>query len=81
MDYPWGPARADTPPAPRLAATRNRRARAALAELIRIGQADGEIHPDLTAGDLYLLLSTAPTDRRASDRARWLELVYRAITA
>ncbi len=58
-----------------------RRAGAALADLIRIAQADGDVHPDVTLADLYLLFTNAPTDRPAADRARWLELALRAITA
>ena len=56
------------------------RAGATLADLIRIAQADGDIHPDVTVADLYLLFTTAPTDRPSEDRARWLELALRAIT-
>ena len=56
------------------------RAGAALADLIRIAQADGDVHPDVTVADLYLLFTTAPTDRPADNRARWLELALRAIT-
>jgi AcrR family transcriptional regulator len=55
------------------------RAGSALADLIRIAQADGDVHPDVTVADLYLLFTTAPTDRPAEDRARWLELALRAI--
>ena len=56
------------------------RAGSALADLIRVAQADGDIHPDVTVADLYLLFTTAPTDRPSEDRARWLELALRAIT-
>ena len=56
------------------------RAGVALTDLIRIGQADGDIHPDVTVADLYLLFTTAPTDRPAEGRARWLELVLRALS-
>jgi AcrR family transcriptional regulator len=58
-----------------------RRAATALAELIQHAQADDDIHPDVSIADLYLLLTTAPTDRPDDDRARWLELARRAITA
>ncbi|MFD8478276.1 TetR/AcrR family transcriptional regulator [Kitasatospora sp. NPDC059673] len=57
------------------------RAGAALAALIRAGQADGDIHPDVTVGDIYLLLSTAPTDQPPAARARWLALVAPGLTA
>ncbi len=56
------------------------RAGAALADLIHAAQADGDVHPDVTVADLYLLFTTAPTDRPAEDRARWLQLALRAIT-
>ncbi|MFD5751023.1 hypothetical protein [Streptomyces sp. NPDC127033] len=56
------------------------RAGAAVAALIRAGQADGDIHPDVTVNDIYLLFSTAPTDRPAADRARWLTLVVPGLT-
>jgi AcrR family transcriptional regulator len=51
------------------------RARAALSALIREGQGRGEVNCDLTVGDIYLLMSTAPTDQPSSSRARWLTLV------
>jgi AcrR family transcriptional regulator len=57
------------------------RADTALIELVGIAQTDGDINPDVTVGDLYLLFATAPTDRGAAERARWLELALRAITA
>jgi len=56
------------------------RAGAALTDLISIAQADGDIYPDVTVADLYLLFSIAPTARPADERARWLELALRAIT-
>ncbi|MFE2944050.1 TetR/AcrR family transcriptional regulator [Streptomyces sp. NPDC059255] len=57
------------------------RAGAAVAALIRAGQADGDIHPDVTVDDIYLLFSTAPTDRPPAARARWLTLVVPGLTA
>ncbi len=56
------------------------RATAALAELIRAGQDDGDIHPDVTVEDLYLLFTSAPSDREPTVRARWLTLVLRGLT-
>ena len=56
------------------------RATAALAELIRAGQADGDVEPDITVADLYLLFTSAPTDREPTARARWLTLVLRGLT-
>jgi AcrR family transcriptional regulator len=56
------------------------RATAALAELIRNAQADGDIHHDVTVEDLYLLFTSAPTDRDRDARVRWLTLVLRGLT-
>jgi hypothetical protein len=56
------------------------RAGAALATLIRAGQADGDIHQDVTVDDLYLLFNTAPTDQPATARTRWLTLVLTGLT-
>ncbi|MFJ9687286.1 TetR/AcrR family transcriptional regulator [Streptomyces bacillaris] len=57
------------------------RAGSAVAGLVRAGQEDGDIHPDVTVDDIYLLFSTAPTDRPAAARARWLALVVPGLTA
>ena len=57
-----------------------RRATSGLAELIRAGQADRTIQPDVTVDDLYLLFTSAPTDRKPAARARWLTLVLRGLT-
>ncbi|PKT67046.1 TetR family transcriptional regulator, partial [Streptomyces populi] len=56
------------------------RAGAAVAALIQVGQADGDIHPDVTVSDIYLLFSTAPTDQPPAARARWLALVTPGLT-
>ncbi|MFE2350092.1 TetR/AcrR family transcriptional regulator [Kitasatospora cineracea] len=56
------------------------RAGSAVAALIRAGQADGDIHPDVTVNDIYLLFSTAPTDQPPAARARWLALVTPGLT-
>jgi AcrR family transcriptional regulator len=56
------------------------RASAAVAALIRVGRVSGDIHPDVTVDDVYLLFSTAPTDRPADARARWLALVTPGLT-
>jgi AcrR family transcriptional regulator len=55
-------------------------ATSALAELIQASQADGHIHPDITAEDLYLLITSAPTDREPAARDRWLTLALRGLT-
>ncbi|MFD6989238.1 TetR/AcrR family transcriptional regulator [Streptomyces sp. NPDC059943] len=57
------------------------RAGSAVAALIRAGQGDGDVHPDVTVHDIYLLFSTAPTDQPSSARARWLTLVTPGLTA
>ncbi|MER5602411.1 hypothetical protein [Streptomyces sp. NPDC002265] len=51
------------------------RGSAAVAALIRAGQADGDIDPNVTVSDIYLLFSTAPTDQPPAARARWPTLV------
>ncbi|MGY5048402.1 helix-turn-helix domain-containing protein [Streptomyces sp. 900105755] len=56
------------------------RAGAALAALIQAGQADGDIHQDVTVDDIYLLFSTAPTSQPPAARARWLTLVLTGLT-
>ncbi|WP_107122153.1 TetR/AcrR family transcriptional regulator [Streptomyces sp. DSM 15324] len=56
------------------------RAGGAVAALIRIGQADGDIHRDVTVDDIYLLFSTAPTEQPPAARARWLALVTPGLT-
>ncbi|MEV8351923.1 TetR/AcrR family transcriptional regulator [Streptomyces niveus] len=56
------------------------RAGRAVAALIRAGQADGDVHPDVTVNDIYLLFSTAPTDQPLTARARWLTLVTPGLT-
>ena len=56
------------------------RARVALADLIAAGIADGDVHADVTVEDIYLLISTAPTDQPAPNRSRWLTLVLTGLT-
>ncbi|MFE5966214.1 TetR/AcrR family transcriptional regulator [Streptomyces sp. NPDC056463] len=56
------------------------RAGSAVAGLIRAGQADGDIHADITVNDIYLLFSTAPTDQPPAARVRWLDLVTPGLT-
>ena len=56
------------------------RATSALAELIQAAQSDGHIRPDVTVDDLYLLFTSAPTDREPAARARWLTLVLHGLT-
>ncbi len=56
------------------------RAGAALAELISRGQREGDIRPEITVDDFYLLMATSPTDQPAEVRRRWLALVLPGIT-
>lgn len=56
------------------------RAGEALAQLIAAGQTIGEIHPDITVADVYLLMSAAPTDQSEAARTRWLTLVLPGLT-
>ncbi|SHN40171.1 TetR/AcrR family transcriptional regulator [Cryptosporangium aurantiacum] len=56
------------------------RAEAAMTQLIRAGQTEGDIYPDVTVGDIYLLVNTAPTDQPPPVRARWLALALRSIS-
>ncbi|MFT4281565.1 TetR/AcrR family transcriptional regulator [Microbacterium sp.] len=56
------------------------RAGAALADLIALGQQVGDIRPEVTVDDFYLLMATTPTDQPAQVRRRWLALVLPGIT-
>ncbi|MCD9874261.1 TetR/AcrR family transcriptional regulator [Streptomyces guryensis] len=56
------------------------RAGAALTTLIQAAQSDGDLHPDISVADVYLLFTTAPTDRPPAARARWLTLVLFGLT-
>ncbi|WP_086669234.1 TetR/AcrR family transcriptional regulator [Lentzea kentuckyensis] len=51
------------------------RASVALAHLIRTAQSDGDLHPDVSVADIYLLFSSVPTDCPPTTRTRWLTLV------
>jgi AcrR family transcriptional regulator len=63
------------------ASARAEDARADIAGLLQRAQAAGDIQPDIDVEDLYLLFAAAPTGQPAADRARWLALVVRALTA
>jgi AcrR family transcriptional regulator len=57
------------------------RAYAGLELLLAGAHAEGTIRPDVTAGDLVLLLSGMPTDDLPEQaRRRWLTLILRAVT-
>lgn len=52
---------------------------AALAELIGLGQAAGDIRNSVTVDDLFLLMTTLPIDQPADVRHRWIDLVLPGI--
>jgi AcrR family transcriptional regulator len=57
-------------------------AKGVLRQLVDTAHADGTVHPDVTADDLTLLLTTAPGDEMpAPARARWVTLALRALSA
>jgi AcrR family transcriptional regulator len=55
------------------------RVTAPLAELVQAAQDDDDIRQDVTVEDLYLLFTSAPTDREPAARSRWLTLVLRGL--
>ncbi|AXI77007.1 TetR/AcrR family transcriptional regulator [Peterkaempfera bronchialis] len=57
------------------------RAFAAAARIIDVAKAEGGLRPDVTTDDFALLLATAPTDRPAEVRARWLEVFLGGLAA
>lgn len=57
------------------------RAAAALSGLIGMGIAAGQVRPDLTVEDIYLLISAAPLDQAAEVRDRWTALVLPCLTS
>lgn len=57
-----------------------RRSAIAVTSMISAGQAAGDIHPDVTVDDFYLLVNSAPTDQPPAARARWLTLVLPGLT-
>ncbi|MFC4063628.1 TetR/AcrR family transcriptional regulator [Actinoplanes subglobosus] len=56
------------------------RSATAVTSMIKAGQAAGDIHPDVTVDDLYLLVESAPTGRPPAARSRWLDLVLPGLT-
>ncbi|XVJ75523.1 hypothetical protein H7827_07815 [Streptomyces sp. JH002] len=56
------------------------RAGRAVTALISAGRQDGDIHPDITVKDIYLIFSTAPIDQPEPARARWLTLIIPGLT-
>ncbi|WP_377272171.1 TetR/AcrR family transcriptional regulator [Peterkaempfera sp. SMS 1(5)a] len=57
------------------------RAFGAVRRIIAAAQAQGALRPDVTEDDFALLLTTAPTDRPAAVRARWLEVFLTGLAA
>jgi AcrR family transcriptional regulator len=55
------------------------RAAVAVSELLERAAADGDVRGDLTAEDIYLLVSTAPYGLDAPARERWFDLVVPAL--
>lgn len=53
----------------------------ALEDLIALGIASGEVRPDLTVADVYLLVTSTPSGAGQRDTERWSELVLPSITA
>lgn len=56
------------------------RAATAVTSMIKAGQTAGDIHPDVTVDDIYLLANSAPTDQPPAARSRWLTLVLPGLT-
>lgn len=57
------------------------RGRAAVEQLVAAAHRDDSLYPDVTADDVVLLLSTAPTDAMSEvEQSRWLTLARRALT-
>ncbi|MFB9660100.1 helix-turn-helix domain-containing protein [Glycomyces mayteni] len=56
------------------------RAGTALAALIETAKADGDLEPDITVADFYLMFSALPADQTPEARHRWRTLILRAIT-
>ena len=53
----------------------------ALNAIISAGQAEGDLNPDVTVEDMYLIFGSAPTDLPPRARARWLSLILSGLTA
>ncbi|MFF8772191.1 hypothetical protein [Kitasatospora sp. NPDC015120] len=52
----------------------------ALDALVHAGQAEGDIHPDVTVTDFSLLLGNVAADGTPESAARWLTLVLPGLT-
>ncbi|MFC9325542.1 TetR/AcrR family transcriptional regulator [Kitasatospora sp. NPDC057015] len=49
--------------------------------LLARAQADGDMHPDITIEDVFLLVHTAPADAAPAVRDRWLALILAGFAA
>ncbi|MFD7734959.1 TetR/AcrR family transcriptional regulator [Kitasatospora phosalacinea] len=65
----------------RFTGDRLRRVTDAGRNLLARAQADGDMHPDITIEDVFLLVHTAPTDAAPAVRDRWLALMLAGFTA
>ncbi|MDT0347322.1 helix-turn-helix domain-containing protein [Streptomyces sp. DSM 44938] len=53
-----------------------------LARIVEAGHAEGSLHPDVTAADLMLMMSTMPGDELPEEaRRRWVQLILRGLAA
>lgn len=57
-----------------------KRAVRAVQRLLDVAKADGELHPDITIDDFFMMLATVPLDAPPEARARWLTLVMPGLT-
>ncbi|MFC1438455.1 TetR/AcrR family transcriptional regulator [Streptacidiphilus sp. N1-10] len=65
----------------RFTGDRLQRATDAGRNLVARAQADGDMHPDITIEDVFLLLHTAPADAPPAARERWLTLMLAGFAA
>ncbi|MGW5381549.1 TetR/AcrR family transcriptional regulator [Nocardia sp. NPDC003963] len=57
------------------------RGRLAVDRLVAVAHRDGSLYPDITTGDVILLMATAPADTTSElEQLRWLTLARRALT-
>ena len=57
------------------------RGRIPLEKLLRAAEADGDLRPGVTADDIYLLFTSAPSSMPKPARDRWLDIVSAGIRA
>lgn len=68
-------------PADAVFAQRAARIFTALERLVAVGRATGSLRSDLTGKDIALLTCTGPFDHSATDRERWVDLVWPGLLA